>query len=76
MTHYYVSITENETRYFCYEAVPGTLEFAWLEMPCTIYVGIILLLLALCIILLLICCCCMCCKGKQESKSKMNINIT
>ncbi|XP_053376580.1 contactin-3-like [Mercenaria mercenaria] len=66
---------ENKTRYFCYETIPGTLEWSWEEMPCTVYVGIILVFMFLTLLFMLICCCMCCCKGKNETKNNVSVNV-
>jgi hypothetical protein len=69
-------ITENKTRYFCYETIPGTLVWSWEEMPCTVYVGIILVFMLLSLIFMTICCCMCCCNKKTENnKSNVAVNI-
>lgn len=54
--------SEEVTKYYCYEAIPGTLVFSWESMPCTIYVGVIGALFLFLLMALVACCC----KGSKK----------
>ncbi|XP_021361107.1 protein sidekick-2-like [Mizuhopecten yessoensis] len=46
-----------ETKYYCYEMIPGVIEIGWNGMPCTIYMGVIGFLFVFALIFGLACCC-------------------